>query len=233
MPRREWVVLLAGLALGVAGCDWYYNDVPSPDDLWHITPWFDHMIVQKSVPPYSRADIPRYTPEGTVPVSGGEPDWGAEFAQGKTATADALKNPTTGGTSEPVARHGAATPEIPGSLDAKGDTLFQNFCSPCHGPVGAGDGPVGRRMGAPPLLSARARGFSDGYIYSIIRYGRGLMPRYGDKVFDPLDRWAIVNHVRKLQAAAPLPAAPAPQPNVPNPAPAKPAAPKPAPGAAQ
>jgi mono/diheme cytochrome c family protein len=231
MQRRSRLALLAGLALTATGCDWYYNDVPSPDDLWHITPWFDHMIAQKSVHPYSRADIPRYTPEGTVPLSGGEPDWSAEFGQGKTTTADALKNPT-GGAEGPISRHGAATPEIPGSLDAKGDTLFQNFCSPCHGPAGAGDGPVGRRMGAPPLLSPRARGFSDGYIYSIIRYGRGLMPRYGDKVFDPIDRWAIVNHVRKLQAAAPQPAAaptPEPQPTQPKPAAPKPAAPKPKP----
>ena len=27
------------------------------------------------------------------------------------------------------------------------------------------------------------------------------MPRYGDKVYLPSDRWAIVNHVRKLQGA--------------------------------
>jgi mono/diheme cytochrome c family protein len=208
MRRRERVVLFAALALTAGGCDWYYNDVPSPDDLWHITPWFDHMIVQKSVHPYSRFDVPRNTPEGAVPLSGGEPDWSAEWAQAKTSTADALKYPSSGGAPGPVARHGAATAEIPGSVEAKGDTLYQNFCATCHGPAGAGDGPVGRRMGAPPLLSARARGFSDGYIYSMIRYGRGLMPRYGDKVFDPLDRWAIVNHVRKLQAAAPAPAPP-------------------------
>ncbi len=208
MRRRRWLALLAALALAAGGCDWYYNDVPSPDDLWHITPWFDHMIVQKSVHAYSRADVPRYTPEGTVPLSGGEPDWSSEWSQGKTATADALNNPTTAGAAAPAARHGAATAEIPGSIDAKGDSLYQNFCATCHGPAGAGDGPVGRRMGAPPLLSPRARGFSDGYIYSIIRYGRGLMPRYGDKVYDPVDRWAIVNHVRKLQAAAPAPPAP-------------------------
>jgi len=211
MRRCSRLGLLAALALAAGGCDWYYNDVPSPDDLWHITPWFDHMIVQKSVHAYSRADLPRYTPEGTVPLSGGEPDWSSEWGQGKTATAAALKTPTTPGAAAPAARHGAATPEIPGSIDAKGDTLYQNFCATCHGPAGAGDGPVGRRMGAPPLLSPRARGFSDGYIYSIIRYGRGLMPRYGDKLYDPMDRWAIVNHVRKLQAAAPAaPAAPAP-----------------------
>lgn len=205
MRRRDRAALLAALALAAGGCDWYYNDVPSPDDLWHVIPWFDHMIVQKSVHPYSRLDLPRYTPEGTVPLTGGEPDWSAEWAQAKTATADALKNPTADGATGPVARHGATTPRIPGSLDAKGDTLYQNFCATCHGSAGGGDGPVGRRIGAPPLLTARARGYTDGYIYSIIRYGRGIMPRYGDRVYDPLDRWAIVNHVRKLQAAAPQP----------------------------
>ena len=35
------------------------------------------------------------------------------------------------------------------------------------------------------------------------------MPRYGDKVYLPSDRWAIVNHVRKLQAASPAPEEPA------------------------
>ena len=64
-------------------------------------------------------------------------------------------------------------------------------------------------MGALPLTSPRARAFTDGYIYSIIRYGGLLlMPPYGDKVYDPLDRWAIVDHVRKLQAETPLPPAP-------------------------
>ena len=215
MPRRSRVGLIALVVLVAGGCDWWYNDVPSPDDLWHITPWFDHMIVQKSVHPYSRLDVPRNTPEGSVPVSGGEPDWNAEWLTGKTTTADALKNPTTGAGGATV-RHGAMTPEIPGSIDAKGDTLYQNFCATCHGPAGAGDGPVGRRIGAPPLLSPRARGFPDGYIYSIIRYGRGIMPRYGDKVYDPADRWAIVNHVRKLQAAAPPPAPAPPAPGGPK-----------------
>ena len=85
-------------------------------------------------------------------------------------------------------------------MDAAGDTLYQNFCSVCHGPTGNADGTVSRQIGAPSLLTARARAYSDGYIYSIIRYGRGVMPRYGDKVYAPADRWAIVSHVRKLQA---------------------------------
>jgi mono/diheme cytochrome c family protein len=202
------LALAAALTLSVAGCDFYYNDVPSPDDLMHAVPWFDHMVYSRYVNPYSRADVPRYTVDGTVPVTGGEPDWLAEWAGGKTATADALRNPTQPGA--PAAhRTGAEIPRIPADLDAKGDTLYQTYCSTCHGIAGAGDGLVGRKIGAPPVISERAKGYTDGYIYSIIRYGRGLMPRYGDKVYDPMDRWAIVNHVRKLQGAAPVAPAPA------------------------
>jgi len=203
--RKLW---MAAVALVAAGCDWYYNEVPSPDDLMHAVPWFDHMVYAKYVNPYARGDIPRYTVEGAVPVGGGEPDWAAEWAGGKTTTADALKNPIADGDS--VASSGIAVglavARIPGELSARGDTLYQNFCATCHGQTGKGDGPVGRRLGAPPIVSDRAKAYSDGYLYSIVRYGRGLMPRYGDKVYDPVDRWAIVNHVRRLQqGTAPAP----------------------------
>ncbi len=195
----------AALLLLAGGCDWYYNEVPSPDDLMHAIPWFDHMVYAKYVNPYARGDIPRHTVEGTVPVGGDEPDWAAEWAGGKTTTADALKNPTGGGDS--ALRSGIDVARIPSELAARGDTLYQVFCATCHGQTGKGDGPVGRRLGAPPVVSDRARAYSDGYLYSIVRYGRGLMPRYGDKVYDPLDRWAIVNHIRRLQGGA-EPAAP-------------------------
>jgi mono/diheme cytochrome c family protein len=176
--RRTASIALLTVLLG--GCDFWYNRVPSPDDLWHVIPWFDHMITAKYVRPYQSATVPRYTPPGTVPVTGGEADWSAEWTTGKTATADALKNPYAA------------------------DALFQTYCAVCHGSAGDAKGPVSSRIGAPSLLTGRARGYSDGYIYSIIRYGRGVMPRYGDKVYLPGDRWAIVNHVRKLQGQAPL-----------------------------
>ena len=203
---------LAALLLLLGACDFYYYRLPSPDDLWRIIPWFDQMVHARYIRPYETARVPRNTPEGTVPVSGGEPDWSAEWVTGKTTTANALKNPfaTSGSSASPP---GPSVPRIPREVDAAGDTLYQTFCSVCHGPTGNADGTVSRQIGAPSLLTARARGYSDGYIYSIIRYGRGVMPRYGDKVYDPTDRWSIVNHVRKLQAggpAAPGPAAPIP-----------------------
>ena len=89
-------------------------------------------------------------------------------------------------------------------LGAAGDTLYLTYCAVCHGSAGDAKGPVSSRIGAPSLLTGRARGYSDGYLYSIIRYGRGVMPRYGDKVYLPSDRWAIVNHLRKLQGQSPL-----------------------------
>lgn len=187
-PRRGRLAALLAAAL-LGGCNWYYDKLPSPDDLMKLVPWFDHMITSPAVHPYSRLDVPRRTVPGTVPIHGGEADWGtgnpARLVYAfDTLTANALANPL------PVAERAA-----------RGDTLYQVFCTLCHGITGAGDGLVGRRMGAPSLLTDRARAYTDGYLYSIVRYGRGVMPLYGDKIHSIPDRWAIVNHVRALQRA--------------------------------
>ncbi len=186
--RRSRLPVLVLLAASLAGCNTWYNDVPSPDNLLAQVPWFDHMIASRAVWPYSRLGIPRNTPPGTVPVTGGEVDWSAEWAVANTATADAQANPTDG---------------IP---TARGDTLYHTFCGVCHGVAGAGDGPVGPKVAAPSLLTPRAVGYTDGYLYSIVRYGRGIMGKYGDKITRQDDRWQVVNYVRQLQAGAAQPA---------------------------
>jgi hypothetical protein len=83
----------------------------------------------------------------------------------------------------------------------------------CHGAQGAGNGPVvqqvkgaggktfGRFPAAPALNGALTASRSDGYIYAVIAAGRGLMPPYGERV-PHLDRWAVVEYVRTLQAAS-------------------------------
>jgi mono/diheme cytochrome c family protein len=199
MARRLFA--LAALLLG--GCNWYYNTLPSPDDLMKAVPWFDHMIKGRAVFPYARADIPRRTVPGTVPITGGEADWATEFLSGNPATANRQVNPL------------AADSSLLATSLIRGDTLFHTFCAVCHGSAGAADGTVGPRMGAPSLLTDKARGYSDGYLYGIIRYGRGLMPRYGDKLYRHPDRWAVVSYVRKLQGtavAAPPPLSPSARP---------------------
>lgn len=185
MRRPEMRATLAALVtLAVGGCNFYYNTLPSPDDALKLVPWFDHMIRSQAVHPYQRADVPRYTVAGTVPIDREERDWGAEWPA-VTTTADALPNPTAAFAAETL---------------AKGDTLYGVYCSMCHGPAGNQGGTVGPRIGAPSLVTELARSRTDGYLYSVIRYGRGVMWRYGDKIPRPLDRWAVVNYVRKLQA---------------------------------
>lgn len=186
-------LLAAAAMVLLGGCNaWYNSNATSPDTWLEKIPWFDHMVKSRVPSPYQCADIPRTTVPGTVPITGGEPNDSAVFKSGNASLADKLVNPTT-----------------PESTLIKGDTLFHTYCAVCHGNAGGGDGTVGPKVGAPSLLTDKARAYSDGYIYSIIRYGRGVMPRYGDKVYRHEDRWAIVNYVRSLQRNAAPAAAPA------------------------
>lgn len=179
------------LALGASGCNFWYNEVPSPDDLMHNVAWFDHMILSKAVHPYQRADIPRDTPAGVVPITGGEREYrvgnprqlqyGFDVAVANTVTRPAGM---------------AALPA------ARGAELYNTYCAMCHGYQGAGDGTMRSYLNPPSLLTAQARGYTDGYLYAIVRYGRGLMGQYGDKIVRQDERWAVVDYVRSLQAAS-------------------------------
>ena len=199
---------LVALLAGVGGCNFYYNEVPSPDDLMHAIPWFDHMIASKAVHPYMSDSLPRVTPAGTVPIGDVEGEWGTPNMGGAMpiygfdiARADAVTRPVGSAT---------AGASVPGVIRT-GEELFSTYCSVCHGPAGNGQGTV--KMGAPPLNTATIAGRSDGYIYSVIRYGRNLMPPYGDKIVRRDERWLVVDYVRSLQgAAAPAAAATAPTP---------------------
>ena len=57
-------------------------------------------------------------------------------------------------------------------------------------------------MPAPALTGPRIAGFTDGFIYSYIRYGGIIMPQYGDKIVRIEDRWAVVDYVRSLSAGS-------------------------------
>ena len=57
MKRPDRLLWVAGLTLLAGGCDFWYNRVPSPDDLWHVIPWFDHMIRAKYELELPRKDL--------------------------------------------------------------------------------------------------------------------------------------------------------------------------------
>src|SRR5207247_8866701 len=66
---------------------------------------------------------------------------------------------------------------------------------------GAGDGPM-TKFNFPPIPigagSNAATKFTDGYVFGMIRNGRGLMPPYNR--IEERDRWDLINYLRTVQA---------------------------------
>ena len=86
-----------------------------------------------------------------------------------------------------------------GSL-SRGRIQYQINCAVCHGALGQGNGVVMKYGLYPPAIGGAANpaaGYTDGYIFGIIRNGRGLMPSY-NRIEEP-DRWDIINYLRSLQ----------------------------------
>ena len=91
------------------------------------------------------------------------------------------------------------TPVSEASL-ANGRKYYTINCAVCHGDTGAGNGPATQNQYGMPQISiigAITQGRTDGYIYGMIRNGRGLMPTYNR--IEEMDRWDVVNYVRALQ----------------------------------
>jgi mono/diheme cytochrome c family protein len=90
-----------------------------------------------------------------------------------------------------------------------GQMMFERHCAVCHNADGKGNGPIvgaGKFPMGPNLTLPASVGRNDGYIYGVIRAGRGLMPAYGPRMTH-LERWATVMYVRQLQRAAGTPPA--------------------------
>jgi cytochrome c553 len=91
------------------------------------------------------------------------------------------------------------------SLD-NGRKQFQINCAVCHGSDGTGTkNPLLTKYGMTrSLVAPETQARTDGYIFGMIRNGRGLMPSY-NRIEEP-DRWDVVNYVRALQGRAGTPA---------------------------
>ena len=144
-------------------------------------PWFTTMRDQAVTRPFEAPwgeSLPRTAPAGSVPVTGVE-----DSLDVYTKDLTEIRNP--------AARDSA-------SLE-RGRLTYLTYCAVCHGPQGGGDGSVAQKLGyVPPLTADMTKQRSDGYLYAMIRHGRGIMPRYGDKIWG-IDRWHVVNYVRQLQ----------------------------------
>lgn len=95
---------------------------------------------------------------------------------------------------------------------ANGRMYYALNCAVCHGDKGDGDGymrQANMAYGFAPAVNGdvtKAR--SDGYIWGVMRNGRGLMPSYNR--IEEMDRWDVVNYIRGLQGmlGQPVPTGP-------------------------
>ena len=168
--------LLLPVAIGVSfsACSWFTDFKDQP----HIYPWES---TSDTVPP-------RGNPQLSVPV------------QGSAAPGIAVSYAPMPGTIDSMAGIPNPVPADARSLE-NGRKLYQINCSVCHGPAGMADGPV-TKFGMPgiALVNESARARSDGYIFGVMRNGRGLMPSYNR--LEESERWDVVNYIRGLQGGA-------------------------------
>jgi len=70
----------------------------------------------------------------------------------------------------------------------------------CHGAKGAGDGKVADKYpGVANLTGDAYKKITEGHIFHVITYGKGLMGSHGSQVNEE-ERWKIAKYVKQLQS---------------------------------
>jgi mono/diheme cytochrome c family protein len=173
---RLWrSVAAAVLPLSFGACSWFTDFKRQPA----IEPW----------EPVSQLDSdtthpPRSAPLYSVPVSGvPAASYAISYSRfpGVIDSFSVIPNPV------PVDQR---------SVD-NGRLEYQINCAMCHGMNGGGIGTMAKYNFAISLTGAITQARTDGYLWGMIRNGRGLMPSYSR--VDQMDRWDIVNYIRTLQ----------------------------------
>ena len=83
----------------------------------------------------------------------------------------------------------------------RGRERFNIYCSPCHSPLGDGNGFVPTRgfsRGLRRLTFRRLQKAPLGYFYDVMSNGFGIMSDYSAQI-SPRDRWNIVAYIHALQ----------------------------------
>jgi mono/diheme cytochrome c family protein len=206
MTGLRWAGMVLVLAATTAAC--------SPMDDLIVSIFGRSMRSQISILPYEQE--PLRPAEGSVPfASGNFPGAEGEVNLGQPEGVP-MPPPITPMMVLQAMGQPDAVPEITGLVNPvqptaasleRGELMYNRYCAPCHAESGNGQGPV-TQAGIPPwsVVAPHVANYSDGFLYSIIRVGRGLMPGYGHQLTH-FDRWHVVNYVRQLQGG--LPQAPA------------------------
>jgi mono/diheme cytochrome c family protein len=183
MRRAARLVPMLALPLALVACD--------PGD------WITDMKQQPSVGTWQKFSsdsaagdtIPfRGNPQGSVPTTGiAVAAWQVSYAP-SLAAVDSMSS-----LANPVAADERSL--------ANGRKLYQINCAVCHGDAGDANGTLKQLNPAygfaPPINGAATQARSDGYIFGMMRNGRGLMPPQ-NRIPEEM-RWDVVNYIRGLQ----------------------------------
>ena len=152
--------------------------------------WFTDFKQQPKIDPWETpADtIPfRGNPQNSVPITGSA---APGFMYDRLGAPQVFT--TMAGIPNPV-------PADSASVD-HGRVQFQINCAVCHGANGQINQNI-MKYGLFPASIGKptdaAAGYTDGYIFAIIRNGKGTMPTYNR--IEEHDRWDIINYLRSLQ----------------------------------
>ena len=165
---------LLGTMASLGGCSWFTDFKEQPKfDPWEST--------SDTVPM-------RGNPQNSVPVYGSMAPGYAVSRMALPGVVDSMSSLVN-----PVAADARSL--------ANGRKYYTINCAVCHGFAGKGDGPA-TKYGMPGIGLAGAGAnaevnLKDGYIWGMMRNGRGLMPSYNR--IEELDRWDVVNYLRGLQ----------------------------------
>ena len=171
--RARDALLLSAVVVVAAGC---WEQVSKE--------WFASMKEQPALQALEQVE-PLVPPQGTIPFGGIEPRIDHP-APAFSSQAMALQNPV---------------PTSAASVE-RGQYLYGIYCTVCHGADGMSNVekiPVARRLmesGMPPIPLVAVPAYTDGFLFTKIRYGKPGMPGYPQ--IPPEDRWHLVNYLRTL-----------------------------------
>jgi mono/diheme cytochrome c family protein len=165
--------------------------------------WITDMVQQPSVGTWQKFSTDSLTgettpfrgnPQGSVPVTGVTPaEWEVSYTP-SFVTVDSMSR-----LANPVAADSRSL--------ANGQRLYAVNCMVCHGALGDANSPmraVSMSYGfAPPINGAATQARSDGYLWGMMRNGRGLMASFNR--IPEAERWDVVNYIRGLQGRYPVP----------------------------
>ena len=179
------LLLMLAVACMVSGCERTMKDM-------YVQP---RLGADSASPLFPDGKGSRPPPSGSVATAAGDLAKSSSGRRGRDAVV-----------ADDLATAASAPPATDLALLQRGQQRYDIYCTPCHSPLGDGDGLVARRgFPHPPTFhQTRLRDVPDRHLFDVVTQGYGVMPPFADRT-TPQDRWAIVAYVRALQLSQDVP----------------------------